>query len=398
MFVVTSFTDVTNGNSPFHALADRLGKVCESHGCRRRAAAAVAASPAEKADRDTREAEDRPVEDLIREARQAKYDPPKAAEEPSPPPDLPRPSRPEWKKEIERLRQLVDSPETPDAERIRLLHEALAQRIEDCKGLDEHFCLIDHRCQDLSQERTRCRIEIQKASSSKAKLEDDCRGLEQKKTSIPEETERQLREEEARLEDLESKMEAAMKDTQKKMDAEKEIQEHFTKENQDLKEKMDKFTETCDAQERQLAEKCDLRSSELRTAVDKLSEYETQIVKSKATSVVLEKKNKELTKAIPGLQAELQALLGKFNDSQDEVSTYNEQHRECKTAHEEVQNQLSELEAENAELRNSERLADVTKEQEATKKQCDTLHGLCTNLQKEVDGLRKQLNRAKARR
>jgi len=271
----------------------------------------------------------------------------------------------------------------------------LVQRINDCQGVDEHFTLIDHRAQDLSQEQTRCRGEIRKATSAKVKLEEDCRNLQQKKTSIPEETQRLLKEEDGRLRDLEAKMEAAMRDTGKKMDAEKEVQEHFGKENQDLRTKMGRFTETCDAQEKQLAEKCDMRSSEMRTAEDKLTECDTQSVKSKANALVLEKKNKELAKAVPVLRTELQSLLEKFSGSQEEVTACNEQHSECKTALEAVQTQLADLEAENAELRDSRRLAEAAREQQAAQKQCDTLHGLCTNLQKEVDGLRKRLNKPK---
>lgn len=309
----------------------------------------------------------------------------------------PAPVRPDWGTDMENMRVLVKDPTKSDEDKIRLLHDALLQRIEDTKGLEEHEATTLRRLAEASEERDRCRAETQRALAAKAKLECSCRELQQQKSSIAKENRRIAEEEQSRHTELRAKFEQTIKDVQEKMDAELEVRQHFMKENEELRGKLLKFTETYEAQEQQLSEQCDSREREMEVAQKRLDEHKTMCADSKIKTASLEKHNETLRKSQTVLRAELQTILGKFDEFHEAVTGSNQRHGECKVEIDTSQTRLQDLEKENADLKNSQQVKDTTEEQKVAQKQRDALERLCGNLTKDIKKHQEQLNSLRRR-
>lgn len=311
------------------------------------------------------------------------------------PPEI---SRPDWDAEMKVIARLVEDPDTSDEEKIRVLHEALVQRIEDMRGQEDHKTMMLRRLEEAAKERDRCRTEVQRALAAKTKLEGSCRELQQQKVNISKENQRIAEEEQSRHSELKEKFQQAIKDVQEKMDAELEVRQHFLKENEELRGKLTKFTETYEAQEQQLAEQHESRGNEMEVAQQRLREHEIMCTESKAETARLEKQNEVLKKSQAVLKDELHTILGKFDEFHEAVTGSNQRHGECKVEIDNLQSRLRDLEKENADLRKCERLAELTSEQQVAQKQRDALERLCDNLQKENRKLQSQLNALRGQR
>eukprot|EP00438_Fugacium_kawagutii_P026776 Skav207126 [mRNA] locus=scaffold554:545:7404:+ [translate_table: standard] len=75
------------------------------------------------------------------------------------------PSR-DWKAEIQKIRQTVEDPKVSDEEKIRILHEALQQRIDDTRAQEEVKASVQQRFETLQTERERCDAEARGAGST----------------------------------------------------------------------------------------------------------------------------------------------------------------------------------------------------------------------------------------
>lgn len=309
----------------------------------------------------------------------------KEVEEKPPDPALDPPVgvRPDWAADVEKMKGVAEDPSTTDDRKIKELHEALVQRIEDSKLLDEHKATTLRRLVEASKERDRCRGETQRALQAKAKLEGNCRELQSQKLGIAKENQKTAEEENSRHSELKEKFEQAIKDVQEKMDAELEVRQHFLKENEELRGKLQKFTETYEAQEKQLAEQRESRGREMEVAEKRLEEHEIMCSESKIKTAKLEKDNEALRKSQTVLRAELQTILSKFDEFHEAVTGSNQRHGDCKTEIDDLQSRLQELEKENADLKNCQQLNQATDEHKVAQKQRDALEKLCTNLEKE---------------
>merc|ERR1719387_1737582 len=281
----------------------------------------------------------------------------------------PAQSRPDWAADISSMKQLVEDKSASDEEKVRLLHEALSQRIEDTKILDEHKAIALRRLVDAAKERDRCKAETQRALQARAKLEGSCRELQQQKTDIALENHRIAEEEHTRHTELKQKFEQAIKDVQEKMDAELEVRQHFLKENEELRGKLLKFTETYEAQEQQLAEQRESRQQEMEVAQQRLREHETACSESKVKTASLEKQNEGLRKSQAVLRTELQTILGKFDEFHEAVTGSNTRHGECKVEIDNLQLKLQETEKENVDLKNSPELQKASEDAKVAEKQ-----------------------------
>jgi len=289
------------------------------------------------------------------------------------------------------LNQTIEDPSVSDEDTVRILHDALVQRIEDTRAQDESTTGAIRRLDKAAKERDRARAENQSTLALKAKLESSCRDLQQQKTAIAAENQRIREEEQSRHTELKDKFEQAIKDVQEKMDAELEVRQHFLKENEDLRGKLEKFTETYEAQERQVAEQREARESEMEVAQQRLKEHETMCGESKVKTATMTKQNETLRKSTTVLRDQLQTILGKFDGIHEAVTGSNQQHGDCKTEIDTLQTRMQEMEKENGELRNNSHLTQLTEEQNRLSKQRDALERLCENLQKETRALREQL-------
>mmetsp|Transcript_103144 Transcript_103144/g.204893 ORF Transcript_103144/g.204893 Transcript_103144/m.204893 type:complete len:391 (+) Transcript_103144:79-1251(+) len=304
---------------------------------------------------------------------------------------LPVPSRPDWEAEMKVLNQTIEDPSVSDEDTVRILHDALVQRIEDTRAQDESTTGAIRRLDEAAKERERARAENQRTLAVKAKLESSCRDLQQQKSAIAAENQRIREEEQSRHTELKEKFQQAIKDVQEKMDAELEVRQHFLRENEDLRGKLAKFTETYEAQERQVAEQREAREKEMEVAQQRLKEHETMCGDSKVKTAALTKQNEVLRKSTAVLRDELQTILGKFDGIHEAVTGSNQRHGDCKTEIDTLQARLQDLEKENGELRNNSQLTQLTEEQNRASKQRDALERLCENLQKENRTLREQL-------
>jgi len=300
-----------------------------------------------------------------------------------------------WDADLEALRALIFDTAIADSDKIDKIHDSINQRIEDIRGLDEDRVVSKRRLEDAGKERDRCRQERERTVTNKTKLEGDCRELQQQKSSISKENKRIAEEEQSRHSELKEKFEQAIKDVQEKMDAELEVRQHFLKENEELRGKLQKFTETYEAQEEQLAAQRETRGREMETAQQRLLEHETMCKESKVKSASLEKENLTLRKSEAVLRAELQTILGKFDEFHEAITGSNTRHGDCKTEIDTLQTQLQEFEKENTDLRANTLVNQLTKEQEVAQKQRDALEKLCDNLQRERQELHETLRKLK---
>jgi len=302
-------------------------------------------------------------------------------------------SRVDWEAEMEALRKLMEDAGVSEDEKVRVLHEALTQRVEDLRNLEEHKTATERGLEEIKKEKERCRKEANAAQATKAKLEESCRELQQLKGSIAVESKKIVEDERERQTELNSKFETAMKDVEEKMNAESEVREHFIKENEELRSKLEKFTETYEEQERQLSEQNAVRTKEMEAARDRLKEYETKSADSSVNATNLEKKNKVLQKTTATLRTELQSILGKFDEFHESVNGSNKKHGECKEEIDVLSAKLKDLDADNLALKNNDEVNALTKEKESAQKQCEALEKLITNLQREVDAARERLRK-----
>lgn len=303
---------------------------------------------------------------------------------------VPTPARADWQSEMSALAKLMLDDSTPPEEKVKILHDALSERVEDLRGCEEHRTACERRLEELTGERDRCRKEVQVTLAAKGKLEDSCRELQGMKANIMQDNKKIVEDEQTRQGELNDKFQAAMKDVEEKMTAESEIREHFIKENDELRTKLDKFTETYEEQERQLSEQCSVRVKEMESAQKRLKEYEVKSAESKANAAQLEKKNKVMQKTTASLRAELQSILSKFDEFHESVNGSSQRHGECKSEIDDLSAKLKELEDENAALKANTKANEVTKEKESAQKQCVALEKLCNNLQKEIAGIRER--------
>jgi len=308
--------------------------------------------------------------------------------------DPPAPVRSDWEGDLSSMQGLVEDGNT-DEEKVQTLHAALVQRIEDTKNLQDHKALTLRRLLEAEKERDRCKGETQRALQSKAKLEGSCRDLQEQKGTISKENRTIAVEERQRHTELRTKFEQAIKDVQEKMDAELEVRQHFLKENEDLRTKLTKFTETYEAQETQLAEQRTMRESEMEMAHKRLKEHQTLAAQSKIKTAELDKHNETLRKSQVVLRAELQAIVGKFDEFHDQVTGSNTRHGESKVEIDDLQSKLQEYEKENMSLKASEELKTATEEYKVAEKQRDALEKLCDNLVRENKKLQEQIKKAK---
>eukprot|EP00928_Gymnodinium_smaydae_P090737 TRINITY_DN74491_c0_g1_i1.p1 TRINITY_DN74491_c0_g1~~TRINITY_DN74491_c0_g1_i1.p1 ORF type:complete len:424 (+),score=150.65 TRINITY_DN74491_c0_g1_i1:98-1369(+) len=295
----------------------------------------------------------------------------------------PAESKADWAEEMEKLAAMLKDASVADDEKVRLLNEALTQRIEDTRSKEEHKAKLVVRLDDTTKELDRLRQDASRAVSAKTKLEATCRELQSSKLSIDKENARLRQEEEARHTELKEKFQVAIKDVQEKMDAELEVRQHFLKENEDLRGKLLKFTETYEAQEQQLAEQRESREAEMEVARQRLKEHEVMCSESKTKTAMLEKQNETLRKSQTVLRNELQAILGKFDEFHQAVTGSNTRHGECKEEIDGLQGHLAELERTNQDLRECAALNELTSEHQVAQKQRDALDKLCSNLEKE---------------
>merc|ERR1719284_595297 len=102
---------------------------------------------------------------------------------------------------------------------------------------------------------------------------------------------------------------------------------------------------------------------------------------SKVKTASLEKHNETLRKSQTVLRAELQTILGKFDEFHEAVTGSNQRHGECKVEIDDLQTKLQEYEKENEELKNSQEIKTAAEETKVAEKQRDALDRLCDNLQ-----------------
>lgn len=316
-----------------------------------------------------------------------------AAEDPSL--AIPKPSRDNWESEMKSIREVTENATISDEEKIRILHQALTQRIEDTQRQQESKVNAVRRLTDAGKERERHKAEVQRALSAKVKLESYCRELQQQKINILKENQQIAEEEESRHTELKDKFQQAMKDVQEKMDAELEVRQHFLRENEDLRTKLKKFTETYEAQEIQLAEQREARGREMEVAEQRLREHERMCSESKVKTASLGKHNDTLKKSQTVLRNELQTVVSKFDEFHEAVAGSNQRHGECKNEVDELQTRLQDLEKENGEMRSGAQLAAITQELETLTKQRGALEKLCDNLTKDNKKLQEQLDALK---
>merc|ERR1712070_965694 len=139
------------------------------------------------------------------------------------------------------------------------------------------------------------------------------------------------------------------------------------------------------------AEQRESREREMEVAQERLLEHETMCSESKVKTASLEKHNEVLRKSQAVLRAELQTILGKFDEFHEAVTGSNARHGECKVEIDGLQSKLQEYEKENADLKNSAELTKATEETKVAEKQRDALERLCDNLTKENKKLQEQL-------
>merc|ERR1711972_224173 len=143
--------------------------------------------------------------------------------------------------------------------------------------------------------------------------------------------------------------------------------------------------------ERQLTEQSAVRTKEMEGAKERLKEYKAKGIESAANATALDKKNKALQETTVTLRAELQSILGKFDEFHESVNGSNQRHGECKEEIDGLSAKLKDLDAENADLKGNKRIDEITKEKEAAKKQSDALDRLCANLTKEIKAIKQRL-------
>merc|ERR1712007_186186 len=304
---------------------------------------------------------------------------------------VPVPSRPDWDAEMEVLRALVDDPNVSNEQKVQVLHEALVQRIDDEGKADEVKNRLHRRRHDASSERDRLRGEVQRALNMKSKLEVSCRDLQQLKVSITKENERIEEEEQSRHFDMKEKFEEAIKDVQEKMDQDLEVQQHKVKENEDLRSKLTEFTEQYEAQEKADEEQDLARKNNIEVAEQQIKKHEAACAEAKQNTTYLEKQNEIMRKSQPKLRADVKAIVDKFDEFRDSVTSSNERHADCKTEIESLRDELQELERVNSDLKKCPRLATMQQEQQEAQKQRIALDKLCKDLERQNRKLEEQV-------
>jgi len=298
-----------------------------------------------------------------------------------------------WAEEMDKAKEIMESTDMSDKDRVSKLRDILTNRIEQTKNLEEAAAVELLRLQNLTRDRDTIRAEQQRMEAAKMKVQEKCRVLEEQKAEIREKNQEIVSGEESRHAELKEKFEQAIKDVEEKMAAEETAQEQIVKENEDLRSKLEQFTETYEAQEKQLQEQRDAREKELEMAKERLHDHDTKCKESTINSTKLEKENSELRKSEEKLRDELQKIMGRFDDFHERITGSNQRHGDCKDNVDALQKQLQELEKDHAELKQPPALTELIDEQKVTQKQVDALKKLHDNLRKEEKDLERDLQK-----
>lgn len=297
------------------------------------------------------------------------------------------------KAKLKEAKHLVNSSDTPSADKIKTLWERL--RNED--GLAKTLCGEgDSKRKDTLQnenERNQIKAELNRSMTMKGKLEGLEKQLQGQTKALTEERRRVTEQERTRRQELADEFQGTIAGVKKTMDEQAAERSALAKENEDLRSRFKQFFEQYDKREKELVEQQKDHEAEVKSFASKLAEHGQLYRQEAQREAVAQRENAELNSQEEVLRGQLSTYSSKFNHFQEALNKSDKVLGQYKRQRNKMQRRVELLEKENKELmqKNERKLVSSAKEQETMKKQKDSLQEKCRGLQSERQHLLEEL-------
>lgn len=289
------------------------------------------------------------------------------------------------KTKTKEVKQLLNSTDITDAQRVTRLWERLLSEHEQAEGLTveaharQSEIAVAERQQDGSQ------VELNRTLAVKGKLESLCRQLQQQTKALVEERRHLTDTERIRRQELADEFQNTIGDVKKTMEQQAQERTRLARENEDLRTRFKLFFEQYDKREKELVEQQKTREQEVQKFELKLAE-QAQLYRQEATrEATAQHENDELLNTEQVLRGQLQTYSSKFNHFQDALSKSDKVLGQYKRQRNKMQRRLEVLEKENTELRskNERRITSISKDRNTALKEKESMQERCKELQGE---------------
>mmetsp|Transcript_105450 Transcript_105450/g.319994 ORF Transcript_105450/g.319994 Transcript_105450/m.319994 type:complete len:356 (+) Transcript_105450:150-1217(+) len=289
------------------------------------------------------------------------------------------------KTKLKEAKQLVNNPDTSDAEKASVLWERL--QAED-QLAQSQVAQATSRLQEIcgtERERDACQAELTRTLAVKSRLESLCRQLQQQANALVEERRRLTDAERLRRQELADEFQHTIGDVKKKMDQQADERSRLARENEELRNKFKQFFEQYDNREKELVEQQKVREVEVHAFERRLAEQAQLYRQQAARETTAQREHEELSTTEQALRGQLQTYSNKFNHFQDALSKSDKVLGQYKRQRNKMQRRVEVLEKENQELRtrNDRRIATATKDRDASLREKESLQERCKALQSE---------------
>ncbi|GJP82347.1 hypothetical protein CLOP_g12597 [Closterium sp. NIES-67] len=296
---------------------------------------------------------------------------------------------------LEQIRRVVDDPEVPADEKIKILHSKIMAQAREAKAGDKESVALQKKIDQLIKERDSVMAELRKSVTLRGKLETLCRELQKQNKTILEESKKAANEQQQKREELSSKFLDSIKDIETRLEEQGAERSSHLKENQILAEQLKKIQEHADVKEKYWAHLIKTKDLEYQLLDAKYKQQEKLMVEERALSKARGEQVKELLKTEKDLRGQLSLYIEKFDQFQGTLSKSNEVLSTMKKEMDKMTKRMKKLEKDNSDLRTKSEKSDVSliellDERAAQRKQLDTvqaqkqkLEGLCRSLQAE---------------
>lgn len=186
------------------------------------------------------------------------------------------------KNKTKEAKQVLNSSELSDADKVQRFWEKLQQEHDEAENLTGQALKRQHEVGATENERNGRQAELQQTLNKGSKLESLCRQLKQQTKALVDEQRRLTDSERTRRQELADEFQTTIGDVKKTMDQQAQERARLAKENEDLRSRFKQFFEQYDQREKELLEQQKDRDVEVQAFEKKLGE-QTSLYRQEAT-------------------------------------------------------------------------------------------------------------------
>ncbi|CAI5534564.1 unnamed protein product [Closterium sp. Naga37s-1] len=217
---------------------------------------------------------------------------------------------------LEQIRRVVDDPEVPADEKIKILHSKIMAQAREAKAGDKESAALLKKIDQLTRERDSVMAEMRKSATLRGKLETLCRELQKQNKTILEESKKAANEQQQKREELSSKFLDSIKDIELRLEEQGAERSSHLKENHILAEQLKKIQEHADVKEKYWAHLIKTKDLEYQLLDAKYKQQEKLMIEERALSKARGEQLIDLLKTEKELRGQLALYIDKFDQFQ----------------------------------------------------------------------------------